>query len=248
MAKITRRGWRTGERPWPLWHHVADLGLLTERKKALFAVAACRRVRDLLRDPRSLRGLESCEANADGAVDFDAFCAANAGAVAAARELEQGGAPGEEQLAARAAGWLSPDDTKLGRAATFASEAVGFRAASRAGLIPADLPVEDALAYWEHPTFTAAAGAEESAQADLGRELFGNPFELVTLADGWLTPTVVALADLVYRTQDYSPLPVLADALQDAGCDAELLLAHCRDPHAAHVRGCWAVDLVLGKG
>jgi hypothetical protein len=42
-------------------------------------------------------------------------------------------------------------------------------------------------------------------------------------------------------------MPILADALQDAGCDADALLNHLRDPHATHVRGCWALDLVHGK-
>jgi hypothetical protein len=40
---------------------------------------------------------------------------------------------------------------------------------------------------------------------------------------------------------------ILADALQDAGCDSDDILDHLRDPHATHVRGCWVVDLVLGK-
>ena len=43
-------------------------------------------------------------------------------------------------------------------------------------------------------------------------------------------------------------MPILADALQDAGCEDEQILAHCRDPQATHFRGCWVVDLVLGKG
>jgi hypothetical protein len=42
-------------------------------------------------------------------------------------------------------------------------------------------------------------------------------------------------------------MPILADALQDAGCEDDAILAHCRDPHLTHVRGCWVVDLVLGK-
>ena len=51
----------------------------------------------------------------------------------------------------------------------------------------------------------------------------------------------------MYESRDFAAMPILADALQDAGCDNPDLLAHCRDPQQVHVRGCWVVDLVLGK-
>jgi hypothetical protein len=51
----------------------------------------------------------------------------------------------------------------------------------------------------------------------------------------------------MYKARDFSPIPILADALQDAGCEEEQILGHCRDPSVTHVRGCWVVDLVLGK-
>ena len=50
----------------------------------------------------------------------------------------------------------------------------------------------------------------------------------------------------MYESRDFSAMPILADALQDAGCDNDDILNHCRDP-VRHVRGCWVVDLVLGK-
>jgi hypothetical protein len=52
----------------------------------------------------------------------------------------------------------------------------------------------------------------------------------------------------MYESRNFAAMPILADALQDAGCDAEAILAHCRESQQAHVRGCWVVDLVLGKG
>ena len=55
------------------------------------------------------------------------------------------------------------------------------------------------------------------------------------------------LAQRIYDTRDFSAMPILADALQDAGCDNADILSHCRDASAAHVRGCWVVDLALGK-
>ncbi len=63
----------------------------------------------------------------------------------------------------------------------------------------------------------------------------------------WCTSTVVALAGGIYESRDFSPMPILADALQDAGCDNDDILNHCRDANQVHVRGCWVVDLVLGK-
>jgi hypothetical protein len=80
----------------------------------------------------------------------------------------------------------------------------------------------------------------------LVRDVFGNPFRPVPLPGEWRTPTAVALAGQMYGSRDFSAMPILADALQDAGCDSEDILDHCRGP-GPHVRGCWVVDLVLGK-
>jgi hypothetical protein len=87
---------------------------------------------------------------------------------------------------------------------------------------------------------------EQANQCALLRDIFGNPFRPVALDPAWLTPTVTALAAQMYESRDFSPMPILADALQDAGCDSEDILEHCRGP-GPHVRGCWVVDLVLGK-
>ena len=70
---------------------------------------------------------------------------------------------------------------------------------------------------------------------------------VVEFEPAWRTSTVLALARQMYDTRDFAAMPILADALQDAGCDSDDILAHCREP-GTHVRGCWAVDLVLGKG
>jgi hypothetical protein len=79
------------------------------------------------------------------------------------------------------------------------------------------------------------------------RDLFGNPFRPVAFDSVWRTPVPVALAARMYEARDFGPMPILADALQDAGCDNEDVLSHCRDPRATHVRGCWVVDGVLGR-
>jgi hypothetical protein len=81
---------------------------------------------------------------------------------------------------------------------------------------------------------------------ELFRDIFGNPFRPVALSPAWRTDTAVSLAGQMYESRDFSAMPILADALQDAGCDNEHILAHCRGP-GPHVRGCWVIDLVLGK-
>ncbi|MBP3954611.1 hypothetical protein J8F10_04845 [Gemmata sp. G18] len=79
------------------------------------------------------------------------------------------------------------------------------------------------------------------------RDIFGNPFRrTINFKDTWRTNTVIALARQMYENRDFSPMPILADALQDAGCDDEDVLSHCRGD-GPHVRGCWVVDLLLGK-
>jgi hypothetical protein len=97
------------------------------------------------------------------------------------------------------------------------------------------------LAAWR-----AATGATGAKQPALLRDIFGNPFHPVTFAPEWRTGTAVSLAAQMYESRDFGAMPILADALQDAGCDSEDILNHCRGP-GPHVRGCWVVDLVLGK-
>lgn len=82
--------------------------------------------------------------------------------------------------------------------------------------------------------------------ANIIRDIFGNPFRPVVFDSSWLTSDVLALARQMYESRDFSAMPILADALQDAGCDNEDILNHCRQP-GEHVRGCWVVDLLTGR-
>jgi hypothetical protein len=92
----------------------------------------------------------------------------------------------------------------------------------------------------------AGKWADCPPQADLVREVFGNPFRPVKFPKGCRTNTAVQIARQMYDERDFSATPILADALEDAGCDSADVLTHLRSP-GPHVRGCWAVDLVLGK-
>jgi hypothetical protein len=97
------------------------------------------------------------------------------------------------------------------------------------------------------PGLEAACSAERAVHADLLRCLFRSTLEQVPFDASWRTSTVVALTRAVHESRDFFAMPILADALQDAGCDSDAILNHCRDPNTPHVRGCWVVDLVLGK-
>lgn len=128
-------------------------------------------------------------------------------------------------------------------------------------------------AYWlvRSPSVTPLA-----TQAALLREIFGNPFRPVTIpqletripSGPWLTNTVVGIARRIYDERRFEDMPILADALEDNGCTDEAMLQHCRsgEPHSEclgegcrrcdngfvplrgpHVRGCWVIDLILGK-
>jgi hypothetical protein len=90
----------------------------------------------------------------------------------------------------------------------------------------------------------ATGGAEGHCR--LLRDVFGNPFRPVALDPRWRTPTAIALARAIYEGRAFDRLPILADALQEAGCEEADVLGHCRSD-GPHVRGCWVADLVLGK-
>jgi hypothetical protein len=74
----------------------------------------------------------------------------------------------------------------------------------------------------------------------------GNPFHPVVLLPEWRTEVVVGIATTAYAERSFEGLPVLADALEDAGCDEESILKHCRWS-GPHTRGCWVIDLLLDR-
>lgn len=123
------------------------------------------------------------------------------------------------------------------------------RDASEAAWNARQLVIESLI--WRAGGYTLASGrdiavAEGAAQVCLLRDIFGNPFRPVTLDPRWQSETVVALASGIYAERAFDRMLILADALEDAGCDNADILAHCRGD-GPHVRGCWVVDLILGK-
>ena len=221
---MTESDWLSATEPEAMLDFLRSSGKASERKLRLFTCACCRRVWHLLADERSREAIRIAECFADGASSSDELEATYRPAVAACHEAE-GGA----HFAAAGTAERSATD-----AARYASYGVG------AGLRP-----------WPG-LWGVELKAVEEAHASLVREVFGNPFRPVTTSS-WQSPQVVALAQAAYDerelpagTLDLARLAVLADALEEAGCAAQAILDHLRGP-GPHVRGCWAVDLILGK-
>jgi|GEM_PF-4569416 len=108
-----------------------------------------------------------------------------------------------------------------------------------------DCHVEDLLELWE------GLRAEYSGLWIIGPDSWLHPpvsfAAQIPFDTCWQTSEVVAIACGIRSQSNYSAMPILADALQDAGCDNDHILNHCRDPRQTHICGCWVVDLVLGK-
>ena len=91
--------------------------------------------------------------------------------------------------------------------------------------------------------------AEQAHQADLVREVIGNPYRTELIDPTWLSANdhaAMRIAEGIAAGGTFTDMPILADALEDAGCTNKAMLAHCRTP-GPHVAGCWVHDLVLGK-
>lgn len=99
------------------------------------------------------------------------------------------------------------------------------------------------------PEFSICPDVEavlQPAPAVVYRDLVPNPFLPLVWKPDWFTTTVLDLARTIYDTREFTAMPILADALQDAGCDDEQILTHCR-ANKPHARGCWVLDAILGK-
>ncbi len=94
-----------------------------------------------------------------------------------------------------------------------------------------------------------AAKAERRAQAALVRDLFGNPYHPAAIEPAcldWNEACIVKMARIIYDERKYQDMAILADALEEAGCDNSEVVNHCRQP-GEHARGCWLLDLLLGR-
>jgi hypothetical protein len=217
---------------------ITALGLeVSKRKLLLLACACCYRAWALITDRRGQDVLTAAEQFADGLIDADRLAIR----VRASENIKQKMGDSYAQFAASAACYFAALRGKdnVVSALEYVVAAKQYGLAEAAGMTPSDSGFESLIKPVE---------ADELAQQTARiRDIFGNPFRPVTFSPSWRTDPAVALAQQMYDSRDFGAMPILADALQDAGCDSEDILSHCRDTNATHVRGCWVVDMVLSK-
>jgi hypothetical protein len=213
----TESEWLACTEPQPMLDFLR--GKASDRKLRLFACACCRRIPGYLESEPDHRGLELTESDVDGLAADEDFASLPYGV------------------------WDIRWYTRAGWDAIYRAMHAYF----------SEVWVSQNL---HAATEQVKAQARRQSHAELAVllcELFGNPFRPATLNLAWQTAQVVALAQAAYDerelpsgTLDPVRLAVLADALEEAGCTDKTILDHLRGP-GPHVRGCWVIDLLLGK-
>jgi hypothetical protein len=214
---MTEAEWLACANPTPMLNYLE--GRSSDRKDRLFVCAGCRLLWPWMHDPRSRRAIETSERFADGAAD--------------AEELDW----------FRREAWQAVQDVGL----TSPLASIPEAAATAARLLTQQMQP----ALWASVAIAAAVlrRSQKPRLCELIREVFGNPFRPLEVPAAWLAwqdGTVPRLAQVIYDNRSFADLPLLADALEEAGCTDAALLAHCRTP-AEHVLGCWVLDALLGK-
>lgn len=216
---MTEARWLACADPRPMLDHIQPR--TTERKLRLFLAACARLVWDSMPVPEAREAVEVAERWADG-------LAADAERQRVSERLYA--IPGEHRRAT-GGNWataLRPEEVS----------------AYFCALVSVHRPSNSRLT--SRPSWQRGATMGDRLPVLL-RDVFGPlPFRAVAVDPSWLTSMVVALAIGIYEERAFERLPILADALQDAGCDDPDILGHCRGP-GPHTRGCWVVDLLLGK-
>lgn len=239
-AAMNEQEWLKSTAPKPMVEFLK--GKASDRKLRMFAVACCRRVWRSLRKTRSRKAVEVAEQYAEGSADAEKLYTVNAAAYNAFMDTD-------EQTIQHLASGLAADVAlaDAGQAATSATEA-------------ADVSAHVAVYGMDFDDYLPPTDATEAAYRDLRfteqanlccflRCIFGNPFRSVSIHPKWLAwndGTVRKIVQSLYEERAFDRMPILADALQDAGCDNEDILNHCRSK-GPHVRGCWVVDLLTGR-
>jgi hypothetical protein len=224
---MTEAEWLAATDPTRMLKFLRDSGKLSGRKARLFAVACCRRISHLAGLPE----VAVSERAADGLATEDELAEARAES-----------ARGYEQSVGQFSYTPPPE----------------YILAFGAALAATSSPATDAAEAASRGAATFAGDEELPAQAALLPDLFGPlPFRPVAVENGWLTwndGTVRRLTEAAYQerllpqgTLDPGRLAVLADALEESGCNNEEILSHLRQQGVTHVRGCWVLDLLLNK-
>jgi hypothetical protein len=223
---MNEQQWLSSTSPQEMLDFLGTTGNFSNRKARLFAVACCR------------RAVAVAEWDADGLTSKEAVGVAARGV--AAREVVGAGLLGRLPL------WIVAPARAAWAALTGGRESNRGSGQSLPIQLAAIAAATDLLAF-------VSAKPDEARQHHtvLLRDICGPlPFREVHVDPSllrWNDCTVVRLAQAIYDDQRWADMPILADALLDAGCDNEEILQHCREQGVVHTRGCWVLDLLLGK-
>jgi hypothetical protein len=238
--------WNRCKDPQTMLAFLIGSGNTSERKLRLFAVACCRRIWPLIRNPKHKIVIEAAERYADGDLSFRAL----------QESLQLIGNPQHRRTAAAAYACCMPVAPRC-----HCGGPLVFQRDYRGGIYAcgADRRCPYFEPYWGGLAGAplAAVGAikvpgpwpERYLQCRLLRDLCLPSQATPVLASRWLAwhdRLIVSMAQQMYDSRDFSDMPILADALEEAGCSDQDILGHCRGP-GPHARGCWVVDAILGK-
>jgi hypothetical protein len=218
---MTEEEWLASRSPKTMLGHLG--AKFSDRQRRLFSCACCRRVWQFARDERLADVIDAIERYANGDAKERARIDARKVAVAVQRNVDK------------------PQDLVSSELSCAAEKTI------RWGSWHPGESAAAAVGWADHVSFAKRKSEERAAQTAILREMVGNPFRPVSLDPAWLTSDVQALAKGIYEERAFDRMPILADALQDAGCANDAVLSHCRDASQTHGRGCWVVDLLLGK-
>jgi hypothetical protein len=240
---MTEEQWLACTDPKPMLEFLR--GKASDRQLRLFACACCRRVWHSI-PPYDRRTVEVAEAFADGLATMEELTDSCQVSESRPGSLDEGNfdPAGEgEEYDPYCVPWPSSATSACALDAEDAAGDASYWSARLAGWTRPDEVYRD----------------EVKAQAQLLRDVIGSPFRPVPPKRGvkrwkeqlrsllaWNHGTVPRIAQAIYDERSFDRMPILADALEDAGCTDRAMLDHCRQP-VKHVRGCWVVDLLLGK-
>lgn len=231
---VTEADWLSCPNPGALVDYVNQTDRVSRRKFFLAGAACVRRIWHLLTSPESRAAVEAAERYADGHCSKEEL-----------RAITDSAATIYQQ-------WPTSDPRFMaGLSAVHLSHCCRGNHGNAEHTMYASDDVPKAVALTTDASegseaWYSARQGEQRILADLYRCVIGNPFRPLTFAPQWRTDNVLGLAQAIYEDRAFDRLPILADALEDAGCDSADLLNHCRG-QGPHARGCFVVDLILGR-
>jgi hypothetical protein len=223
---MTEAEWLEGIDPEPMLRHLGSA--VSDCKLRLYACAWGYDVWHLLTDARSREAILTAERYADG--------------LAGAAELTAAFNAAQEA-------WKALPLVRCGRRDKWVKSQDGRRAKKAAAAVARDAADSTLSPRWAANPWRWGNARQRYALANHLRDLFGNPFRRRVVDAAWLAwngRIVPKVTRAIYDGGNFDHLPILADTLEEAGCTDSDILAHCRGP-GSHVRGCWVLDLILGK-